>query len=603
LAWSLEDDAIEADPNYALRWADSIRQRDVVYGRPIVVAPGSNWGLASKVGDILLARHARIGRLNEKEYGAWLAGQPRLARPGTPMWAAFNTQFGDAVRQQANALSRATSPAPTVDAEQLEMLLQTAAKGGVRGFVFQSSSSLSENDPATRNRAAELELINRRLQLLEPWLAGGRVLSHVSSTDGRFGGIVLYVDRARLLMPYVAQSDRRSTASIAKLLPAQDVTFLVPGVSESSQAYFVTPASMSSLSTSMQRVAGGTRVTLPFALGGLVVITEDPQVIQSLRQQVARRAAQTVRLERDFTVARAQSVFEIDRRLAELGIKPTIGAGVAASINAWLAQLDLLMNSGQFDETQQLIATIAEETRRLMAEQQRAVGATEGLQSNALGLTYHRLAGFAALQRSFENLRGGENLLAGGDFEDLTKMTQAGWQHVIHPTAGAATHAELSSGQPEHGTYCLELQAAAPAEGAAVDFAEPRVWIVSPAVSLGAESTVEITGWVRVDQQFSTPGEGLEIIDSLGGAELSLVVSETSGWQMFRMVRAAPKPAELRLTFALSGIGSAKIDAVMVRSLQQPFARRLPAVSAPNLGRPPSTAGGPAPISSAPKTR
>ena len=124
----------------------------------------------------------------------------------------------------------------------------------------------------------------------------------------------------------------------------------------------------------------------------------------------------------------------------------------------------------------------------------------------------------------------------------------------------------------------MDLQATAPSDGQTADVAEPRVWIVSPPVSLEAESTVEITGWVRVDQPFSTPGEGLAIIDSLGGPELSLVVGETSGWQMFRMVRAVPQPAELRLTFALTGVGSAKVDAVMVRTLQQPVARRLPAV-------------------------
>ncbi len=39
LAWSLEDEAIAADPNYALRWANAIRERDAVYGRPILVAP------------------------------------------------------------------------------------------------------------------------------------------------------------------------------------------------------------------------------------------------------------------------------------------------------------------------------------------------------------------------------------------------------------------------------------------------------------------------------------------------------------------------------------------------------------------------------------
>jgi hypothetical protein len=605
LAWSLEDEAIAADPNYALRWADAIRERDAVYGRPILVSPDSSWGLAGKVGDILLARHPRIGRLKSTEYETWLAGRPRLARPGTPVWASFNTQFGGAVRHQSNALTRAAEPAPTVDAEPLESLLQTAGMNGVRGFVFQSSSSLSETDPATRNRAAQLELLNRRLQLMEPWLAGGKVVCRVASTDGRYESVVLHVDRARLLVPYAAQLAKQPTAAAAIPPAAKEITFLVPGVSESSQAYFVTPVSMRSLSSSlsMQRVAGGTRLTLPAATGGLVVITEDPQAVQGLRQRISRQSAQTLRLERDLLVARVQSMVAIDGRLAQFGMKPNLSAADAAAMNARLAQLDSLMNSGQFEQAQELVASVEVDTRRLIAEQQRAVGATTGLQSNALGLTYNRLAEFAALQRSFENLRGGENLLSGGDFENLGEMTQQGWQHVIHATAGAATHAELSSQQPEHGTYCLELKATAQSDGRPADVAEPRVWIVSPAVSLEADKTVEITAWVRVDQPFSTPGEGLAIIDTLGGPELSLVVCETSGWQMFRMVRAVPQPAELRITFALTGVGSARVDAVMVRTLQQPVARRLPVVPGSSSAGTPSTAVTPGPMSAAPKTR
>jgi hypothetical protein len=48
LAWTLEDDVIAADPSYASRWADAIRDRDAVYGRPIVGSPDSNWGRSSK---------------------------------------------------------------------------------------------------------------------------------------------------------------------------------------------------------------------------------------------------------------------------------------------------------------------------------------------------------------------------------------------------------------------------------------------------------------------------------------------------------------------------------------------------------------------------
>jgi hypothetical protein len=146
----------------------------------------------------------------------------------------------------------------------------------------------------------------------------------------------------------------------------------------------------------------------------------------------------------------------------------------------------------------------------------------------------------------------------------------------------------------------LELQAADDSGAQLLTRTDPLVWIVSPPVPLDEHKVVEITGWVRADRAFSSPGSGLVIMDTIGGPELSLVVGETSGWQSFRMIRAVPRATELRLTFALTGIGTAKVDGVMVRTLEQPTARRLPEINGPE---PPATAEAPAPISRLPKTR
>lgn len=122
---------------------------------------------------------------------------------------------------------------------------------------------------------------------MEPWLAGGKVVSRASSTDSRYEAIVLHVDRARLLIPYETTQSKAST-SPRKQLPANEVTFVVPGVSESSQAYYVTPVSLTAVATS--RVAGGTSLSIPTASDGLVVVTEDPLITQAIRQKVARQA-------------------------------------------------------------------------------------------------------------------------------------------------------------------------------------------------------------------------------------------------------------------------------------------------------------------------
>ena len=104
-----------------------------------------------------------------------------------------------------------------------------------------------------------------------------------------------------------------------------------------------------------------------------------------------------------------------------LGAKPTLGASEAAAVNARLTQLDSLLSSGQLEQSQELIADVAADARKMVAEQRRAAGLATGLQSNALGVTSSRLAEFAAVQQSFENLRNGENLLVGATSKTLAK--------------------------------------------------------------------------------------------------------------------------------------------------------------------------------------
>jgi hypothetical protein len=177
-------------------------------------------------------------------------------------------------------------------------------------------------------------------------------------------------------------------------------------------------------------------------------------------------------------------------------------------------------------------------------------------------------------------LRGGENQLAGGDFEDLNQLKQLGWQHVEDPIAGIQTRVQLTARGPQEGRYCLELSAlpTSPANAPQI-VAHPLVWITSPPVRAVAGEVIEISGWIRVSQPITGSIAGLEIGDSLGGRELSLRIRSTSDWQPFRLIRGTDETREMTVSFALEGIGTAVIDSVMIRSLQPASVKRLPTVT------------------------
>jgi hypothetical protein len=237
--------------------------------------------------------------------------------------------------------------------------------------------------------------------------------------------------------------------------------------------------------------------------------------------------------------------------------------------------VDSQLAARHVEEAHDAIASLMKQFERVTAEQRLVIAPPALLESNPLAAFSDTLPEFAALERSLASLRPAENLLAGGDFEDIKQMTGLGWQHLEIPIANVRASAQLSAIQAKQGAYCLDLNAGLES-GRARHFVDAiLVSIVSPAIPVSPNQLIEISGWVRVDEPFAS-GECLEIADSLGGPALSLVVSQTAGWQPFRMIRAATEPAQLRVSFSLTGLGSAKVDAVMVRTLVQPIARRLP---------------------------
>lgn len=591
IAWYLDDAAIESDPNYARRWADLVREHDSVASRPVVISPYDNWNSASKIADVLLASRAQLGLLSNTDYDEWLVGRSSLVHPGTPIWAHHATQFGPAVGRQISALSGVATASPNVDARHLRSLVHIACTRGVRGFVFHSDSPLNESDAATRARATTLELINRRLQRLEPWLASGKVIGQYPSSDAAWSACVLHVDRAQLLIPMADRAAEKPTA--------KEIAFVVPGVSESCQVFALSPVALKVVP--IQRVAGGTRFVLRPEDDTFVLMTEDPKVVQSLRQHIARYGDRMVRLQRDGAALQAVAIGETARRLTQNGVNSTAAAQVAASAGAQLQQVDAGLASNRLEHVYQVASATNQMLEQAAAELRGSVKAPTTPLSNPLSLGDDRLAEFAAFEIAYPTLQGGNNLLYGGDFEDLGQLTQFGWQHFSDANPGVESKAELSTDEPRHGTYCLMLQATSSAS--AQDVRGTPVWIDSPPVPIIAGQVLEIAGWVRVDRPVSGGGDGLQIVDSLGGPDLVLAIRQTNGWERFRIIRAVPESSELRVTFALTGLGTARLDAVMVRTLQQlPPARRLPVLAPANgtIRTQPTAAG---PLFVAPQTR
>jgi hypothetical protein len=448
----------------------------------------------------------------------------------------------------------------------------TAAKvNEVRGLVFDSLTSLLPSDLPTRRRALALHRINRQLELVEPWLASGEMVGTAASGDDVWDGVMLQVERARLLVPS-GRTGSSNDQTLPSVEPLTSVT--LPGVPESNRAYLLTLGGLRPLEH--KRVAGGVRISLNQNERGMLLFTEDTQVVGNLMRRTSQIQS-AAELSRQLALAEQQNLGATLAQLRSLGgIDPKADA-MLRDAQVLIGQANSRVAANDFAGAYQ----ISEASLNLLvstdAQLRRHLIGSDPLYSSPLFASPEYLPIHVALQSASHQSPQPPNRIFGGDFEDLDQAIQSGWRHVRRPGEGIKTNVELSADKPQQGNYCLAISARPPSTDQPILApAEPLVWITSPEVYCEADQAVEITGWVRIPEAIEGSIEALAISDSLGGSDLAIHVSKTEGWKPFRMIRGRPKDGVVRLSFSLSGYGTAAIDGVMVRPIALQTTPRIP---------------------------
>ncbi len=605
LAWDMGDALSNQQLEHVRSAISSVRRADPLE-RPIICDAASDVRAYSRHVDFLRPTRFPLGStLDLGDYGTWLRDRPLLARPGTPIWTTIQTGPSPAARDQVLAMAAAIIPdrpitEAMVHSEQIRLVTFTALAAGVRGLVFASHERLDAPSQSAQMRAASLELLNLELQLIEPWLAAGSLVAAVPGNRKDVFAAVLETDRATLMLPIWLGKDAQYAAGQSA---GNRLSFVVPGVAESDDAFEVSPGTMRRLTH--QRVTGGLRVTLDeFGLTSMVLITNDPLVISSLSNRLKHVSARASQLEQALAAHRLQVIEQLDLRLSSTphGI-PQSGQWIQAA-KANLAESRKAAQAGA-------VATTYLEARRArrplrMLERAHWETAVEEVPSP---VTWPLLTHPSLLAHHWEllpRMRTAQlepNRLAGGDCDQLERMLQAGWRHFQHAQPDAVvTAAELSSASVHGGGYALRLRATpTEAEDQPSLIESPPVWVTSAPVAVRRGEVFRIHGWVRVPAPILGSVDGLMIIDSLGGSDLALRIGATTAWEEFTLFRAAPQDGQLALTFALTGLGEAWIDDITVEQvvLQRASSNTFPGSSArnsnagaifPNAGAPAGTA-------------
>jgi hypothetical protein len=583
LAWDLGDMLTAEDVEKAEEAAQVLRRRESIVNRSLVVRPRARPLVASRIADLLLLDRVTLGSsLSLTDYASWLTHQRRLARPGTRVWIGVDTHWSANFMAQLAAL-RGGRPA-AVAASFDELSLATTASFGTlpRGFYFKSESSLASPDPETRRRALALELTNLRLGLVEPWLAAGRAATAARSSRADLTAMVLTAERSHLLVPvqWGRGRDREGSGGGVGAFHARNasrggtqggannseaVSFLLPGVPESSDAYLLSVAGPRRLET--RRVAGGLRLVLDHLPDdGFILLTEDGYAFSHVERYLRKHAARAAQARVELAALNRQRAARAVAALPPVVVRQAGLTEDLARVDAQLAAVHQTLAGRDFATAFSRAAEADQMLDELAVRACHAVWPEFQPSASPLPADWSSLAELGRIAHVARVEVAQPRPLPAGDFESLDELLNAGWRRQENPSETIQCAVRLSPLAPQAGAYSLELEAKSKvASTAPPSVPGAPVWITSPPLAVPPGHLVEITGWARVDEIPIGSADPLVIFDSIGGEESEVRVATAPSWTPFRMVRAAPAGAECRLTIALGGVGKAQVDSLRYR--------------------------------------
>jgi hypothetical protein len=522
-----------------------------------------------------LGRHVQVlraqrfplgGTCELVDWSTWLLAQCRMGHAAGAWWAHVQTTYPEGLYEQMAALEPGIA-VPIPGEEQVLLLAYAALAAGARGLIFQSDAPLDGHDAPSQARAAALSLVNQRLELIEPMVAGARRACLAQAGQPEIVAPVLQNDRAWLVLPMWLD---RGAQCVCGKAHATGVTIVVPGVPEAYQAYQVTWAGV--LPLARERVAGGMRLTLEeLDVAAAVLLTSDAGMVSAVHRRAASQARRVAGVQCRLATWRHERDEAVDRRLSAQGRRLRETASWLAEAQRVLASCAAQQRSGDWASACRGAAAAVRELRQVGPG---AAAASAGM-ATFPGLVLLDAVGAMA------GGQWGPNRLAAATASQEEEMRLAGWQTYRLALPGVVAEARLAV-RAADGVYPIRLAVERAADGQAPELVETApVWVESPAIPVRQGEWWRIRGRVWLEEPVTGSIDGLMIIDSLGGLGMAERIAAADGWREFVLYRVAPADGELYLTFALSGYGLAWLDALAVESFEPAESRpQVPALDA-----------------------
>lgn len=557
------------------------------------------------------------------QYRDWLNQRRQLARPGTFFWTWVQTHLPDwyttLIYEQSSAapFREPIGPQP----EQIRLMTYVALSAGCRGLGFWSDRFLADTHQG-RDRLLTLALLNQEIQMLGPMLLTAGEPTWVNAeSNGDVKAAVFRCERGSLVLPMWLGRGGQFVPGQAALAK---VKLIVPEVPAGCTAWLVSPAEVRSLA--MERVPGGTRITIPeFGLTAAVVFTNDLTGDNSLLdyfQSQSRRMRQlAAQWAHDLAQVEIEKVGRVEEELEQAGHTLPDGKGLMENAKARMKICETAWESGDYTQAYAEAERAMRPLRILMrAQWEQALRDLDVPVSSPYAVSFYTLPRHWRFVQQIKQSSPGANILPGGDFEMSDGQAVANWTSQeanldnadmnarrvpvpkpVPPPAppvpirGSATTSLTKlpiderkippkEAPAELGQQCLELSIqpkktlSPDGKPAPIPVALERTFLAinSPAVQLPAGTLVRISGWMQVAEDIKASADGALLYDSAGGEPLGLRITHKMAWRKFTFYRRVPASGSIYVTMALTGYGRAYFDNIRIEPLYSNTSASVP---------------------------
>ncbi|MEZ6039280.1 MAG: hypothetical protein R3C20_02165 [Planctomycetaceae bacterium] len=589
---------------HLLAWSRAIRSADRQFRRPQMADVTGAEGAASRevdfvgIGKHVVGREESFGQLRNE-----LFRRQRIASQMTFPWTWIQTE-PSALQQTWRQKRGATMP--HVEPEQILLQAHAAISSGCKGIGFWKTRPLEIDDDLDRETAIATELVSLELQLLEPFLATGRVDGHlmihppatesstVDTASGRFG-------QSRSLIQSAISSSRVTTSAMVDEEPAgPDAAVITSGRSvlilltqwdkksqyvpqamfdkqinmivaatETASAWRLSSTGLRALPREV--VAGGLKLTVPdFDRHAAILVSSDTDLVASLERRIHDVAARSATLTVELADLKLRRIIKTTEELHEFGAVPTqVTRLFSLARNALdrghheLSQLDYSEAAALGQQSLRYLRTIQADCWH---------EATSGLCSPAA--SPHSIS-FATLPDHWRMMQQiidrseyrTKNLLPTGNFENIQLLSESGWQKTASEIVKYSTTADVVVEQSRSNSM-LQIAAWHPGQtGKAPARSDVTpVVVTSPAVAVQSGDIIRISGRIRrgrvIVPQSNRP---VLLFDSEMGPEAGLRLPVSWEWEPFEFFREITKDTTFfQFSVALTCSAEINIDDVSI---------------------------------------